>query len=266
MNVAFWDEYSKSFTQRILNPRNLGFFHENETAHQQMRVVVGEAGMIQEGNKISISLVVDTTDGVIADAKFQAYGESTLIGTIDAACEWIIHKHYEQVKDLQVECIDRAFLNLPMDSNLFKKVALHLDFVLIATSIATKKCIDLPHKRPSSRPHLNSEELEALPLPHWDLLNTNEKLNLIQKVIHEEVRPFIELDSGGIEVLSLRNEQEVIIAYHGACASCPASTGTTLDTIQHLLRSRLSPTLKVIPDPSFLQFTPFNENLEEEDL
>ena len=70
----------------------------------------------------------------------------------------------------------------------------------------------------------------------------------------EEVQPYIELDAGGIEVPELKNGQEVVIAYQGACTTCPSSTGATLNAIQEILRARVHPSLTVKPDLSLLSF------------
>jgi NifU-like protein len=88
----------------------------------------------------------------------------------------------------------------------------------------------------------------------WNTLSTEEKLARIKEVVKEEIQPFVEMDGGGIEVLALENDREVVIAYHGACAYCPCATGSTLHNIEEVLRSKIHPDLVVRPDPSSLHF------------
>ena len=88
----------------------------------------------------------------------------------------------------------------------------------------------------------------------WHKLSTEEKLTRIKEVIEEEIQPFVEKEGGGVEVIALEHDREVIIAYHGACAHCPCSTGSTLYGIEQVLRSKLHPELVVKADPSFLHF------------
>ena len=100
-----WAAYSNLLKERILNPRNLGTFKDNAGAMQEMRVAVGEGEV--EGNRLKIFIVVDETDGVIADAKFVSFGESVLIGAADAACEVLLRKTYDQARRLTADLIDR---------------------------------------------------------------------------------------------------------------------------------------------------------------
>ncbi|MCB1075994.1 MAG: NifU family protein [Simkania sp.] len=247
-----WNDYSNLLIERILKPRNLGKFSENAGALQEMRVVTGEARA--EGNHLLISMVVDETDGIIADAKFQAFGETALIGAADAACEVLLRKNYDQALRLSADLIDRKlrdFTNIPAFP---KEVDAHLNLVLIAIEEAAEKCLDIPLKNPSESPPVPGQQQGEGGHPDWHLFSSNEKLSHIQEVIRDEIQPYIELDAGGIEVSAFNHDTEVVIAYQGACTTCPSSTGATLNAIQQILRSRLSPALIVKPDLSLLNF------------
>ena len=113
-----WNDYSHLLTERILKPRNLGRFNENAGALQEMRVVTGRVEA--QGNILIMSLVVDETDGIVADAKFQAFGETALIGAADAACEVLLRKNYDQARRLSADLIDRKLRDLRI-SQLFQK-------------------------------------------------------------------------------------------------------------------------------------------------
>lgn len=82
-------------------------------------------------------------------------------------------------------------------------------------------------------------------------LSLKEKIAVIEHVLDEDVRPYIALDAGGVEVLNLLNDHEVIITYQGTCTSCYSSVGTTLSYIQETLRRKVHPDLSVIPDVDF---------------
>ncbi|MCP4265610.1 MAG: NifU family protein, partial [Candidatus Brocadiaceae bacterium] len=64
--------------------------------------------------------------------------------------------------------------------------------------------------------------------------------------IDKEIRPYIELDAGGIQIHELK-DFELFISYEGACTSCHAATGSTLSAIQNILKSRIHPDLFVTP-------------------
>lgn len=254
MNPYPWNAYSNLLIERILKPRNLGFFKENTGTYQEMRVVTGSAGAIEKGSVVLFSLVVDTTDGVIADAKFQAFGDTALMGAADGACEVILRKTYEQARRLSCDLIDRKLRDFKEIPAFPKEAAPSINLVLEAIEAAAEKCLDIPLSAPDATPPVPSEHIQAGGHPEWHLLSSDEKLTLIQEIIREEIQPYIELDAGGISVLSFHEEREIIIAYQGACTTCPSSTGATLDAIQSILRSRLSPELQVKPDLSLLQY------------
>jgi NifU-like protein len=90
------------------------------------------------------------------------------------------------------------------------------------------------------------------PYPGWKELPTKEKIALIEEIIDKEIRPYIELDAGGIQILNLIDEKELIIAYQGACTSCHSATGATLNAIAQILQARIDPELIVTPDLSLL--------------
>lgn len=245
-----WTLYSNLLTERILNPRNIGFFTENKGALQEMRVVKGEAE--KGGNKVVFSIVVDETDGIIADAKFQAFGESALIGGADAACEVLLRKNYEQARRLSADLVDRKLRDFPTIAAFPESAAPHLNLILTAIEEAAEKCIDIPLKDPSASPPVPDNFQSEEGHPNWHLFSPEEKLDHIKEIIRDEIQPYIELDAGGIEVAAFNDEKEIIIAYQGACTTCPSSTGATLTSIQHILRSRLHSSLEVKPDLSLL--------------
>lgn len=246
-----WTDYSNLLKERILNPRNVGVFKENTGALQEMRVVTGKGE--RDGNLVIFSIVVDETDGIIADAKFTSFGETSVIGAADAACEVLLRKNYDQARRLTADLIDRKlrdFTNIPA----FPKSAdADINLILSAIEEAAEKCMDIPLKDPSETPPVPEENTSEGGHPNWHLFSRDEKLDHIKEVIRDEIQPYIELDAGGIEVSAFNDEREVIIAYQGACTTCPSSTGATLDAIQQILRSRLSPSLEVKPDLSLLK-------------
>ena len=65
------------------------------------------------------------------------------------------------------------------------------------------------------------------------------------------MRPYIALDAGGVEVLNLVDDHQVLIAYQGSCTSCYSAVGTTLSYIQQVLRNKVHPSLVVVPDIDF---------------
>lgn len=77
-------------------------------------------------------------------------------------------------------------------------------------------------------------------------LPKEEKLNLINALFDEMVRPALANDGGGLEVLDL-DGSDVKIKYQGACGGCSHSASGTLRAIDRCLKSYLDPTLTATP-------------------
>lgn len=80
----------------------------------------------------------------------------------------------------------------------------------------------------------------------FDHLATLQKLEYINRIIDQTIRPGLARDGGGLELLGL--EDNVLrVKYQGACGSCPSSTTATLSYISNMLQTRVSPNLTVVP-------------------
>lgn len=79
-------------------------------------------------------------------------------------------------------------------------------------------------------------------------LSPEDKLRLerINIMLDEEVRPFLQSDGGDLHVLSL--EGDILrIHYQGACGTCPSSITGTLRGIEQMLKS-IEPSIQVVAD------------------
>lgn len=246
-----WARYSKKLAQKIENPRHGGFFTEEEAKERGMRLAVGKQGSVIDGNCVHLYLFVDETDGVIADAKFQVFGQSALIGAAEAACEILVRKNYDQARKLTADLIDRQARDKTDVPAFPEETFAHLNLVLDAIEDAAEQCIGIPLAEVYTATPIELHG-ESDGYPGWNLLSKEQKITVIEEVIATEIRPYIELDAGGIQIVNLVEDRDLIIAYEGACTSCPSSTGSTLNAIQGILKSRVDSKLVVIPDASFL--------------
>lgn len=72
----------------------------------------------------------------------------------------------------------------------------------------------------------------------------DEKMERINAIFDESVRPGLASDGGGLLVIEIV-DKTVRVQYEGACGSCPSSTSGTLFFIENVLRSRVHPDLLV---------------------
>jgi NifU-like protein len=76
-------------------------------------------------------------------------------------------------------------------------------------------------------------------------LTPMQKINLIQQVLAEDVRPILLADGGDIELYDVSGDV-VSVTLKGACGGCASSSETLKNSIETQLRSRISPTLTVV--------------------
>jgi NifU-like protein len=244
-----WTRYSKKLQAKIENPRSAGFFSKEESEARRMHLAIGKEGKIEDGNMVYLFWLVDPEDGGIVDAKFQAYGQSALIGAAEAACELLIGKNYDQAKRIGADLIDKQLRDRADISAFPKETAFHLNLVLGAIENAAEQCVGLPLPSNYVAPPVPIDigEVREGGYPGWIQLSVPQKISVIEEVLSQDVRPYIELDAGGVIVKNLLNDCEVIIAYQGSCTTCFSATGTTLSYIQQILRAKVNPELVVVP-------------------
>lgn len=254
IETSHWSRYSKKMAQKIASVRNVGRFTSEDAKERGMRCVIGQEGFIVDGNAIQFYWLVDESDGIIVDAKFQVFGQSALIAAADVVCELVIGKNYDQAKRVGAELIDKQLRDKPEVSAFPDETVSHINLAIDAIDAAVEKCLDIPlaetYVSPVPRDLASSE---GGGYPDWPSFSYEKKLAVIEQVLDEEVRPYVELDDGGIEVQEL-NENELVIAYQGACTSCFSAIGTTLSTIQQIMRTKVHPDLMVTPNMDELQF------------
>ena len=84
--------------------------------------------------------------------------------------------------------------------------------------------------------------------PGWLEMPLKSRLSVIEHVLDHEIRPYIALDGGGVEVMGLNEHLEVTISYQGNWTSCLSAAGATLSFIQQTLKNRVHPEIKVVPN------------------
>lgn len=63
-----------------------------------------------------------------------------------------------------------------------------------------------------------------------------ERLNKINQLIDEQIRPYLQGDGGDLHVIGLEGNC-LSIHYQGACGTCPSSIAGTLKSIENMLRT-----------------------------
>jgi NifU-like protein len=237
-----WSRYSKKLAKRIEKP----FWVGKLEPRSGMRQVIGFDGNVRSGNAVQIYWLVDESDGVIADAAFQLFGQSALIGAADIACELSRGKNHDQAGRIGADLIDKHVRDRADTPAFPAEVSAHLNLVVGALEEAAQQCKDMPLPEAYVTPIAVEPTGEGFPdFPTW---SKKKQLGLIEQVIADDIRPYVELDEGGVQVIDLIEGRELLISYSGSCTSCYSATGSTLSAIQQIVRSKVHPELVVVPE------------------
>ena len=77
-----------------------------------------------------------------------------------------------------------------------------------------------------------------------------QKIKAIDAIVDENLRQFLIMDGGNMEVVDIKDGEEYIdiyIRYLGACNGCASSTTGTLYAIENTLKEKLSQKIRVLP-------------------
>jgi NifU-like protein len=243
-----WTRYSKKLSQKLSWLRNAGILTQEEALARNLRLATGEEGSIQDGNFIRFYIFVDKEDGHLVDAKYQAFGQSALIAAAETACELIVGKNYDQASRISADLIDKSLRDKDSENAFPSETYPHLNLILSALEQASDKCTDLPLPEAYVSMPAPADIGEVSEVPGFLEMSLKKKLAVIEEILDRDIRPYISLDGGGVQVINLLNDKEVVITYSGNCTSCYSSIGTTLSYIQQVLRAKIHPSIIVIPD------------------
>ncbi|MGL1832125.1 NifU family protein [Rhodocyclaceae bacterium SMB388] len=74
-----------------------------------------------------------------------------------------------------------------------------------------------------------------------------ELLMRVNQILDEHIRPFLDRDGGGLDILRLQ-DFTLTVRYKGACGGCPSASSGTLFAISNVLQCYVDDRLQVIPD------------------
>src|SRR3990167_2350287 len=235
--------FPKKIHDKLARLAFVGYFTVALAEEKGMRLVTGR----EKG--LCLYWLVDEADGVIADAKFQVFGPVALIAAAEIASELVLRKNYDQASRISADLLESHARDRKEGPAFPKEANGYLNLILSAIDKAVHQCIDIPYASADYAVTPIERDFGEIPggLPGWDGFPHAQKIKILEEVIDKEIRPYVELDAGGVKILELKENGEVHIAYEGSCTTCHSSTGSTLSAIQQILKARIHPTLSVIP-------------------
>lgn len=214
-----------------------GILTEEESQLKKMRLLKSTKG------SINLYILIDEEDRTIVDCKYQAVVNSLTLGSLELTISALLGKTYEQARRITPESLFKTMsedkeMRIPF-STMQESLQLICDAFHEALHSITEM-VELVTPLPS-------ESGESQEYPGWLSLDKETKIAVIEEVFNKEIRPYVALDEGGVQIVDIVNDNELLIAYQGACTSCYSSIGSTLSAIQQIVQDKIHKTLRVIP-------------------
>ena len=158
---------------------------------------------------------------------------------------WGITRSYDNAGEAQNDPLAAALFDIEHVTNVF-----YVDHWITVTqdgrrtgrsSSASWLSRYVKRRRPT-----NSPRSSPLRLPGMEQMSEadQERLDKINEILDEQVRPYLQGDGGDLYVLGL-SDNTLTVHYQGACGSCPSSISGTLAGIESLVR-QIEPDIEVV--------------------
>lgn len=159
---------------------------------------------------------------------------------------WGIAHSYENAAQAEDDPLGRALFAIAHVTNVF-----YVDRWLTVTQDGAMEWEDLARElavpiRAAPAAAAQSAAAVFAARESFEHLSEADQLRLddINRMLDDQIRPYLQSDGGDLNVMSLVGNQ-LVVHYQGACGTCPSSISGTLQGIQNQLRT-LEPDLEVI--------------------
>jgi Fe-S cluster biogenesis protein NfuA len=160
---------------------------------------------------------------------------------------WGISRSYDNAAAAEGDALASQLFDIEHVTNVF-----YVDHWLTVTQDGQADWQELLRKlappireAPGADEH-SAEVAQAVQAPALEQMSVEDKerLEKINEILDEQVRPYLQGDGGDLYVVGLDGHQ-LMVHYQGACGSCPSSISGTLAGIESLVR-QIDPEIEVV--------------------
>ena len=161
---------------------------------------------------------------------------------------WGISHSYANAGEAKDDPLATALFAIPHVSNVF-----YVDHWITVTQDGQADWQELMRKlavpireAPAADEQTAALTAQAAQAPQLEQMSEadRERLDRINEILDEQVRPYLQGDGGDLYVLGL-DGNTLTVHYQGACGSCPSSISGTLAGIESLVR-QIEPDIEVV--------------------
>jgi len=159
---------------------------------------------------------------------------------------WGITRSYENAEQAKDDALACALFDIEHVSNVF-----YVDKWITVTQDgeadwpALVRLVAMPIRAAPAADAQTAATVAAASHAYADLSPPDrQRLDAINTLLDEQIRPYLKSDGGDLHVLSLDGNQ-LSVHYQGACGTCPSSISGTLRGIENLVKS-IEPDIEVV--------------------
>jgi NFU1 iron-sulfur cluster scaffold homolog, mitochondrial len=154
-----------------------------------------------------------------------------------------ITRSFENVSEAEDDELAKALFSIDNVINVYyvdKYVTVTQDGKAVWSELLRKLAPPIREATPS----LNVEEDDEVHATREVQESDDPRLQQINQLLDEQVRPYLLADGGGLKILGLDGNR-LKVHYQGACGTCPTATSGTLYAIESMVK-RIDPDIQVI--------------------
>ncbi len=154
-----------------------------------------------------------------------------------------VTRSYESMMDAENDELASALFNIESVINVYyvdKFVTVTQDGSAVWSELLRKLAPPIREAKPVT----DAEEDSEVHISKEAMDSDDPRLQEINRMLDEQVRPYLLADGGGLKVLGLENNR-LKVHYQGACGTCPTATTGTLYAIESMVK-RIDPEIQVI--------------------
>jgi Fe-S cluster biogenesis protein NfuA len=159
---------------------------------------------------------------------------------------WGITRSYDNIEQAKDDALATALFEIEHVTNVF-----YVDHWITVTQDGGADWHELQRKIAEpirAAPAADEQSAAAAAVATTDLADLSpedqERLDRINELLDEQIRPYLQGDGGDLYVMGLEGNT-LSVHYQGACGSCPSSLSGTLAGIENLVKS-IEPDIQVI--------------------
>ena len=236
----FWDLYSDKMRKKIMHP-------------QHACKCSGE-NFIAEKLSVSyrLELTFDKESESFTQMKYMVTGPSFVTAFLEGLAECVLYKKVSKVILIRAgEILDTLnayeIAHLYSDDDMedyIRFLSPYLNHLIDSFGFIANRLVPNTFTTPDG---LQNFDVEGEGIANFYELSKDIQIAHIERVMEKDIRPYVEMDDGGVKIRDLTKNGIVLIEYEGNCTSCHAAGSTTLSAITSILKAKIHNTIEVLP-------------------